>query len=102
MIRPPKAAAGPHPGRLPVVKRLAVAVLAAVSLSSAAWSQVALGPELQVNTYTTDAQAIPSVASDASGNFIVAWQSVQDGSSDSIIAARFDASGNPVGGEFLV
>ena len=35
-----------------------------------------VGPEFRVNTYTTSYQAIPSVASDASGNFVVVWTSV--------------------------
>ena len=34
-----------------------------------------LGPEFRVNTYTTSHQRHPSVASDASGNFVVVWQS---------------------------
>ena len=32
-----------------------------------------LGPEFRVNTYTTNHQVRPSVASDASGNFVVVW-----------------------------
>ena len=31
------------------------------------------GVEFQVNTYTTDYQIAPSVASDAAGNFVVVW-----------------------------
>ncbi len=33
------------------------------------------GAELQVNTYTTNDQASPSVAADTYGNFVVVWQS---------------------------
>ncbi|HEY8154196.1 MAG TPA: hypothetical protein VII72_08730 [Myxococcota bacterium] len=33
------------------------------------------GEEFQVNTYTTQSQQIPSVASGADGNFVVAWRS---------------------------
>ena len=32
-----------------------------------------LGGEFQVNTYTTGNQVLPSVASDAAGNFVVVW-----------------------------
>src|SRR6185503_4434191 len=39
------------------------------------------GPEFRVNTYTTDRQHLPAVASDTSGNFVVVWSSdTQDGS----------------------
>ena len=34
-----------------------------------------LGPEFRVNTYTTNSQSCPAVASDASGNFVVVWTS---------------------------
>jgi hypothetical protein len=43
------------------------------------------------------------VAIDASGDFMVAWQSwLQDGSSDGVYAQRYDESGLKVGGEFRV
>jgi len=39
-----------------------------------------VGSEFQVNTYTTGAQYFPSVAMDATGNFVVVWTSSgQDG-----------------------
>ena len=41
-----------------------------------AFAHVPLGPELQVNTHTTNGQWLSSVASDASGNFVVVWESV--------------------------
>jgi hypothetical protein len=63
----------------------------------------AQGGEFQVNTYTQDDQTNPAVATDASGNFVVAWQSHnQDGSGWGVYAQRFNAAGNPVGGEFRV
>src|SRR5262249_13999488 len=34
-----------------------------------------IGGEFQVNTYTSNDQYHPSVATDADGNFVVAWQS---------------------------
>jgi hypothetical protein len=62
-----------------------------------------LGFEFRVNTYTTGNQFGPAVASDASGNFVVAWTSNdQDGSSQGIFGQRFAANGLPSGGEFRV
>jgi hypothetical protein len=62
-----------------------------------------LGPEFRVNTYTTNAQAIPSVASDAAGNFVVVWTSyTQDGSLNGIFGQRFSGGGAPAGPEFRV
>jgi hypothetical protein len=62
-----------------------------------------LGPEMLVNTYTTNIQRLPSVAIDPSGNFVVVWQSAsQDGSGPAIEGQRFNPVGDPVGGEFQV
>jgi large repetitive protein len=64
---------------------------------------IPLGPEFRVNTYTTDEQAYPSIASDTSGNFVVVWSSRgQDGWDDGIFGQRYDASGSPLGAEFRV
>jgi hypothetical protein len=62
-----------------------------------------LGPEFQVNTYTTGNQSLPKVATDPAGNFVVAWASLgQDGSADGVFAQRYSASGMPLGSEFRV
>lgn len=66
-----------------------------------------VGPEFQVNTYTTGEQFPASVACDRDGNFLVTWLS---GGADSRIpdginhywAQLFDADGEPVGSEFQV
>jgi hypothetical protein len=63
---------------------------------------VAQGAELQVNTHTIGEQSNASVASDAAGNFVVAWQSAQDGDVVGIFARRFDSSGSGLAGEFQV
>jgi hypothetical protein len=43
-----------------------------------------------VNTYTTSRQARPAVASDAPGNFVVAWESnTQDGSNYGVFGQRY-------------
>jgi hypothetical protein len=44
-----------------------------------------VGPEFRVNTYTTNSQYRPAVAADASGNYVVVWQSLlQDGSNTGV------------------
>jgi hypothetical protein len=62
-----------------------------------------LGPEFRVNAYTTSTQNHPSVASDASGNFVVVWPSYdQDGSLGGVFGQRYASSGTPLGHEFRV
>ena len=61
----------------------------------------ALGDAFQVNEYTTNSQFVPVVAVAESGTFVVAWHSYQNTSSD-VFARRYDATGNPLGGEFQV
>jgi hypothetical protein len=65
-----------------------------------------LGPEFQVNTYTTDDQYRPNVAAGADGGFVVAWVSTgspgPDQSLTSIQGQRFDALGAPAGSQFQV
>src|SRR5262245_64951019 len=88
---------------MPLMPERALPLLAAVALLSAwpglAAAQVPAGAEFQVNTYTTGAQAGPGVASDAQGNFVVAWQDTR-GTGTGIFGRRFDAAGLPRGGEF--
>ena len=63
-----------------------------------------LGPEFQVNSYTTEAQTAPSVSVDRSGNITVVWASSfsQDGSKKGIFGQRLDRLGFLVGSEFQV
>jgi hypothetical protein len=63
---------------------------------------IALGGELQVNTFTSGPQYHPSIGGDPEGGFVVAWQSGQEGSSFGIVARRLDASGVPQGSEISV
>ncbi len=61
------------------------------------------GPEFRVNTTRAGDQTNPAVAMDSAGNFVVVWQSQgQDGSGWGVYAQRYDAAGNPLGGEFRV
>ena len=62
-----------------------------------------LGPEFQVNTYTTGHQKTPSVAADALGNFVVVWEgNGQDGSFYGVFGQRYDLAGSPSGSEFQI
>jgi hypothetical protein len=86
---------------------------------------VPLGPEFQVNSFTRDiplntrtannenpdgttyfdlyGQDSPDIAMNASGQFVVVWQSEeQDGDDAGVFAQRYNPSGQPVGGEFQV
>ena len=50
--------------------------------------------EFQVNTTTTNAQDIPTIAMNASGAFVVIWASAgQDGDVEGVYAQRYNASG---------
>ncbi|MEB3355767.1 MAG: calcium-binding protein [Synechococcales bacterium] len=62
-----------------------------------------VGNEFQVSTTTEGNQDNPTVAMNASGNFVVVWESDdQDGSGSGIFAQRYSATGTPVGSEFQV
>jgi hypothetical protein len=62
-----------------------------------------LGPEFQVNTYTTNFQGDPSIDTDDEGGFVVVWNSnEQDGDYGGVFGRRFDAAGVPQGPEFPV
>ncbi|NGX62437.1 MAG: hypothetical protein K940chlam9_01934 [Chlamydiae bacterium] len=63
----------------------------------------AVGSEFQVNTYTTNYQRNPSVASLNDGGFVVTWNSLgQDGDRDGIYGQRYASSGVKSGVEFQV
>ena len=63
----------------------------------------ALGPDFQVNTYTTGNQRYPAVASDAAGNFVVVWNDEGNYARPlSVRAQRYDNAGAPLGPEFQV
>ena len=60
-----------------------------------------LGGSFQVNTSTTHNNFRPHVASDPSGNFVVAWTSTSDSGTEAM-ARHFDSNGAPLGDEFQV
>ncbi len=61
-----------------------------------------IGSEFRVNTYTNNWQDRLSLTTLKEGNFVVTWDSEQDGSSSGIFAQLFDGNGNKIGSEFLV
>ncbi len=63
------------------------------------------GSAFLVNTYTSGNQDVPAVAMDATGDFVVAWQSFDQATStsgDDIYAQRYGSDGVPEGSAFLV
>jgi len=80
-------------------RRSIAALAVSCFLTGAAWAQpLRVGPEFQVNTYTTSDQEYPSVGVSPTGEFVVAWESYgQDGYADGIFAGRFSTSGLPLG-----
>ena len=65
-------------------------------------SGAAQATEFAVNLFTSSDQEHPAAAMGSQGNFIVAWDSFQDGSYRGIFARRFDSAGVSVGSEFQV
>jgi hypothetical protein len=62
-----------------------------------------VGPEFKVNAYTSGPQRSPAVASDASGAFVVVWESIQPQDRDGgIFGRRYDPAGDAIGAEFRV
>ncbi|MCA9706125.1 MAG: hypothetical protein KDK70_09780 [Myxococcales bacterium] len=60
-----------------------------------------LGPEFQVNGTTAGAQNNPVVALNADGDFVIAWQTADDGVTG-VFAQRYDQAGVGVNVEFVV
>ena len=64
---------------------------------------IATTGELLVNSVTLGSQSDPSIAMDASGDFVIVWNSFgQDGDDFGIYAQRYKAGGSVAGGEFRV
>jgi hypothetical protein len=87
-----------------VTTRWLAALLIGAALPWAASAQPQpAGGEFRVNSYTTLSQDTPRIAMDAAGNFVVIWtSSEQDGEFFGVFGQRYDAVGDPVGGEFQV
>lgn len=64
-----------------------------------------IGSEFLVNSAAANVQREPTVTALADGGFVVVWNtldSLQDGSASALKGQYFDATGQKVGGEFLV
>src|SRR5688572_22011717 len=86
---------------LPVVRRATVPVAEALERRSLL-AVTPIGPEFRVNV-TPDAGGPSAVASDADGDFVVAWRNFgQDGDGFGVSARRYDRDGNPRTGEIAV
>src|SRR5258706_3120545 len=88
---------------LQALRHLFAALLPALSRASA--SAQAVGPEFLVNSYTTERQRTPSVASDSSGNFFVVWHSLYGegaGAEYGVFGQRYASAGARLGAEFRV
>jgi hypothetical protein len=59
-----------------------------------------LSDGFQVNETTEYDQTYPAVAMDASGGFVVVWQTYDEGTA--VVGRRFDGAGTAKGGEFVV
>jgi hypothetical protein len=81
---------------------LLISITFLFSLASSAQT-VLSGTETKVNTTTSNNQKHPATDMDASGNFIVAWESLdQDSDGYGIYAQRYNSDGTTNGSEFLV
>lgn len=79
------------PGRAAL---LAACVACGVASAS---SQPVVGPEFQVNGYTTGQSGSPSVAVSGSGGFVIAWMGqAPPGTPRPIFARRYDSAGTPL------
>lgn len=60
------------------------------------------GTEFQVNTFTTGRQHYPIVAAETDGDFVVVWESAQDGSNLGVFGQRYDSVGTALDSEFQI
>lgn len=60
-----------------------------------------LTDEFRINTTTLNDQVNPNISMDASGNFVVTWESF-DGHSWGVFGQQFTAHGTPLGGEIPI
>ncbi|MGH7340620.1 MAG: hypothetical protein ACREKH_09040, partial [Candidatus Rokuibacteriota bacterium] len=87
------------PVRAPV--RNACLLALSAFLAGAAAAQPIGGQEFQVNAYTSGFQNRPSVATDGSGNFAIAWSGSGPGGYG-VYARRYDSVGDPQGPELAI
>lgn len=88
---------------------LVVALVGVAALGGAAATRAQMSPlggQFQVNSYTSNIQYHPAVATDSAGRFVVVWTSFgstgTDTSNASIQARRWGADGTALGGQFQI
>ena len=87
------------------IRRFLPLALCLLGMSSLAFAQTPLTPEIRVNVSGPPLGGLPpaSVAMNARGEFVVAWGAASAASRDQVLLARvFDADGTPRTGEILV
>jgi hypothetical protein len=62
----------------------------------------AAGAEFRANTTIAGAQNNPAVALNSAGDFVIVWQTADDGALTGVFAQRYDGAGATVSTEFLV
>src|SRR5262249_18350067 len=93
------------PGGMMRAKLLASVVVLAVAAIAAYGQAPPLGPPFKINEGTSNLAFFPRVASTPMGGFVVVWEEryrAGDGDGFGVLARRYDASGAPLGSDFLV
>ncbi len=84
------------------MRRFFLLALFALTASVALAQGPPMTPEIPANTYTTTSpQALPSVAMDGAGDFVVVWPT-SDGDGYGVAGRAFDLTGAPLTGQFAV
>ncbi len=84
------------------VAQVLIGLAAVAATDVRAQAPVPVGGEFQVNVYTFGPQYVPVVGMDDDGDFVVAWESRQDGSEYGVFARRFNSLGVAQGAPFQV
>jgi hypothetical protein len=84
------------------MRLVACTALGLLALAGELLAQVPAGPEFRANTFTFSVQEQAAVAALAAGEFVVVWESFSQKNNYGVFGQRFDATGEPVGGEFQV
>jgi len=63
---------------------------------------IPVGPEFQVNTYTTGFQKMPAVAINDNGEFAITWHGIGQEDSYGVYAQRYNSNGSKFASQFLV
>ena len=62
----------------------------------------ALSDEFVINSFVTGNQTEASIATSTNGNFVVTWESLQDGGGLGVYGQLFDNAGQAMGSEFVI